>query len=358
MEKPLLAAFLSVSGTSLNDEEKRLINKYNPLGISLFNRNIQNKQQLKQLLSEIKETAENNNIILAVDQEGGRVRRLGEPEFRPYAGQQTLGRLAEEISENAAETAVSLQAALISHDLSELGINMNYAPVLDVRYPDTSPVLASRIFSSDAKLTAKLGSIMAKEYIRRGIIPCIKHMPGHGRAQTDPHLNLPVISASFDELKNDFLPFQKLANAPAGMTAHIILSCIDSQNPATQSPRVISEIIRQYIGFRGFLISDAVDMHALKGSIGEKTKASVAAGCDAVCYCGGKIEELHEVCANAGYLADKSFERFAEMQKTLYNSVEDNVSELGRRYEEITGQIEPYLETYDATEVLFKMQQP
>lgn len=351
MEKPILAAMLSCSSQSLSDDEKRLFEKFNPLGISLFGRNIKDKNQIKALIKEVKEVIGRDDVLIAIDQEGGRVRRLAEPEFRPYVSQRQLASIGS-------DEVVKLHAQLISNDLNDLGINWNYAPVLDVTFPQTTDSLGNRCFSDDEKTVAKLGKIMVDEYVSQGICPCIKHMPGHGRASVDPHLNLPILDYSLKELEKDFYPFKALNKAPAGMTAHMVIKEIDDKLPVTQSKKAIDTLIRGIIGFDGFLISDAIDMKALSGSIGEKAKTSLEAGCDSVCYCFGNYDELVDVCNNCTYLADKSMIRFAKIKNIFNNRAKvSNIDAVEAKYNQLIGDIEKYNDNYDATEVLHKMKQ-
>ncbi len=353
MERPILAALLSLSGPELKDDEKHLLSEANPIGISLFKRNISSPQQLKNLITDIKSIIGRDDVIIAIDQEGGRVRRLSEPDYPPYAGQQTLGRLYHEASPAAAQKACFLHASLISQDLKGLGINLNYAPSLDLIHPDTTPALSSRCLSEDSHIIGELGRIMVDTYITQGIIPCIKHLPGHGQATTDPHLGLPIINKPLSELADDFRPFIDLNDSPCGMTAHIVLSALDTNHPITQSPIGIN-FIRQELGFKGFLISDAIDMHALKGTISDKAEQSLRAGCDCVCYCGGNIAEMQELVAGKHYLEADSLSRFAAMTQILHNQ-SSPISLNYADYAQLVGTITPYQETYDATEVLFKM---
>ena len=349
MERPILAAFLSCSGTSLTDEEKKIFAKYNPLGVTLFGRNITSPKQVKDLCSGIKEVVERDDILLAVDQEGGRVRRLQGNVFFDEVSQARLGSLPH----NDAQKATKLHCQLISEDLSRLGLNMNFAPVLDLEYPYTTKALQGRCFGNDKAKTAQLGKIMVSTYIENGICPCIKHLPGHGRAQNDPHLGLPIIYENFTELENDFYPFQQLSNAPVGMTAHILLNNVDSKNPTTISPKIINDIIRGVIGFKGLLISDAIDMKALQGSLTEKVTAALNAGCDAVCYCAGQRDGLLEVCENCTNLADNSMIKFANIKNILQNSINEKAS--FDAYYALVGNEEAYNYNYDATEVLNQM---
>ena len=352
MNKPIMAAILSCQGTSLNDEEKKFFAQNNPLGINIFSRNIANKQQLKELIKEIKEIIGRDDVLIAIDQEGGRVRRLTEPEFRPYAAAISLGSLPIK----DAKEAVSLHTDLICSDLQEMGINVNYAPVLDICYSNTSPALKSRCLSNDAKTVATLGKIMVDCYIKNGISPCIKHMPGHGRASVDPHLHLPVINNSLNELEQDFTPFKQANYSPMGMTAHIVIPAVDEKFPITQSKKGIQTIIRDIIGFNGLLISDSIDMKALKGSIGEKAKASINAGCDCICYALGDINEMEDIANNCPPLDDKALERFYALKKILQpNKKISNIQKMEQKYQNIIGKIPPYKEEYDSTEVLNKL---
>lgn len=355
MEKPIAAAMLSVGGQNLSDTEKRILEQSNPLGISLFARNITSKKQLKNLIKDIKETIGRNDVLIAVDQEGGRVRRLREPEFRSYTSQMVLGSIKDITQRNI---AIKDHATLISHDLSDLGINWNYAPCLDIAFEETTPILKNRCFGNDEKEIAVCGKIMINEYMNNGICPCIKHMPGHGRATNDPHFGLPILDFSLKELEKDFYPFQQLKNTPAGMTAHIMIPEIDNQNPMTQSKKGIQYLIREIIGFEGLLISDAIDMHALKGSLAEKTTAAISAGCDCVCYCFGETDGLQEVVQNCGFLTDKSMIRFAKIKNIIQNTKKiHDIENIAAEYDSIVGNVDKYDDGYDETEVLHKMKQ-
>ena len=349
MTKHILPAILSCSGYILTDTEKRFFAKHKPVGINLFARNIQNKEQIKKLISEIKQTIESDDILIAIDQEGGRVRRLTEPEFRSYAAAIDIGKLPFADACKAAK----LHASLISADFQELGINVNYAPVLDIAYPQTSEALKSRCFGSTPELVTALGKQMINTYLQNGILPCIKHIPGHGRSATDPHLHLPFLNYSLAELETDFLPFRQLNQCPLGMTAHIVIPEIDSLNPLTHSSTGINKIIRQTIGFDGFLISDAIDMKALQGTSGQKAARAISAGCDAICYALGNIEEMQDIAASLPPLSDISAERLSRAKKLLNNKTTNtNIEAQAQEYQSIMKNVSPYQETYDATEVL------
>lgn len=353
--KPIKSILVSVSGHQLTDTEKYLLNRYNPLGVTLFLRNIDTPKQIKNLINEIKTSIERDDVLIAIDQEGGRVARLQKPYFREYLAQKSIGLLDNSVALEMAR----LQALLISDELNDMGINLNYAPCVDVLNQKTGLVLKSRCFSDDEKKVADLGSVMLDSYHQKGIISCIKHAPGHGLASVDPHLSLPVIDEDLSVLQKDFYPFKMLSKkTTAMMTAHILLTAIDKDFPVTQSKKAIDELIRSEIGFDGFLISDAVDMHALKGSLSEKVCASLSAGCDAVCYCMGKTNELEEVLSVASFLTDKSLERFSQMKQILgekkaFIPVGEDLLE---KYSHLSKLATPITDDYDAVEVLNKLQ--
>ncbi|MBQ9034757.1 MAG: glycoside hydrolase family 3 protein [Alphaproteobacteria bacterium] len=347
--KPILPAFLSVQGAELSEGEKHLLAKYNPLGVCMFAigcANVQNKGQLQQLTKQIKETIGRDNVLIAVDQEGGRVRRLTEPEWTPVASQAQI---------KSVETAV-LHAKLISRDLKQCGINVNFAPVLDVLYPETNAVLKSRCFNGTPEKVAKWGAAMVKTYEKCGICPCVKHLPGHGRGLVDPHLQLPIIDATLAELATDFYPFEQLKNAPMGMAAHIILKAVDTKNPATCSAKVIKNIIRQKIGFGGFLVSDAIVMRSLKGSIIERAQKCLAAGCDAVCLGNADFAANEALCESGITLSEEALERLQKVEKIIARPLpRANYEYLQNKYCRRLKNIISYNSEYDATEVLSRL---
>lgn len=352
--RPVLAAMLSVSGYDLTNFEKKMLEKSNPVGVTLFRRNIQNKKQVKSLIKSIKEAVGRENVLIAVDQEGGRVCRFSEPEWPTYLSQYALGSL--KIKESKEITA--LHGSLIAADLHDLGVNWNYAPVMDVAYPDTTVALINRIFSSDEKKVSQLGKVLIDVYQKSGICPCIKHLPGHGHARVDPHLNLPILSQNLQELEKDFYPFRMVGeSAPAGMTAHIVISAVDDK-PVTQSKKAIQAIIRGEIGFKGFLISDAIDMKALGGTLAERACTSIEAGCDAVCYCLGVEDELKEVIKAVPPLTDEAMERLSKIHKIIGGKVSSFDREKAyMRYQELAKKTKVLETDYDAVEILNKMKE-
>ena len=350
MQKPILAAILSLEGTQLTDDEKFLLEKANPLGISLFGRNIASKEQLKALNNEIKTVIGRNDVLIALDEEGGRVNRL-KPLGYDYAWAKALG-------DAGSEQMAKLHCKIIAEDMLELGANFNFAPVLDVEYEQTTIALKGRCISSDEKTVAALGRIMWQTYAQNGVCPCLKHLPGHGRAASDPHLQLPAVTCALAEMEKDFYPFIKNNDCPMAMTAHILITELDGQNPITFSKRGIDEIIRSRIGFNGFLLSDALEMNALKGSVTERATAAWNAGCDAVCYCNGNIFDMQNICRNGRFLSDIALERFNNVKNVLQNQKKSIQSDTERElYQQFLHSHIAEEINYDATEILHQMQQ-
>lgn len=348
--KPVLAAILSVSSFELTDDEKYLLEDANPVGVSLFKRNLKEKEQIKSLIKSIKETIGRDDVVIALDEEGGRVNRLLEAGFGKYASQTLLSKI------NLPEV-IKAHATLISDDMLTVGANFNFAPVLDLDYEKTTNALKSRTFSSDPEIVSKYGRILWKTYQKNGVCPCIKHLPGHGRAESDPHLGLPVINLSVKNLQRDFFPFIYNKDCPAAMTAHILIPEVDAKNPITLSKAGIQNIIRGIIGYDGFLLSDALEMHALRGSVSERVCASLDAGVDAVCYCLGDINGLKEVADTQRYLSDKALERFSKVRNVLKtHKPQTNLDLLKQIYYAKTSLFEEENINYDATAVLFELQ--
>lgn len=346
MGKPILSALLSVKSLTLSDTEKFLFEKYNPLGVVLFNRNVSSQEQLFSLIKSIKETIGRDDVLISLDEEGGRVGSLKNIGLTQCVSQNILG-LVDNLN------TTSLHGKIISSNMKKVGANFNLAPVLDTDYSEITIALKNRCFGKDKKKITKHGKILCQTYITEGICPCIKHFPGHGKAINDPHATTPVINCSLQELENDFYPFKNLNNMPAGMTAHILLPQIDEKNPITISKKGINYIIRGIIGFDGFLISDAIDMHALKGKITDRAMAAWDAGCDAVCYCMANEKEMEAICINGQYLSDKSLERFETIKQIISKKKETIVldKQIKAYYSKVSNFTEELI-NYDAIEVL------
>ena len=348
MTKPILAAILSCSGTELTDDEKRLFASANPLGISLFMRNIKNGFQLKTLIKEIKEVIGRDNVIIAVDEEGGRVTRLKPVTKHQYASAQLLAKTDIRYSR--------MHAKLIAHDLKRYGINVNYSPVIDKKTKQQNAVLVGRCFSANPKKIINYAKTIADTYISSGICPCIKHIPGHLATSLDPHLNIISTDISLDKIKREIEYIKNFAEYPLIMTSHIILRALDDKNPVTMSEKCIKEILHGYLGLKGLLISDAIDMHALKGSIIERAENSWKAGMDIICYCSGIYEDMYNICNLKRFMSENALIKFANIEKIIHNNKKDiDISHAKQLYQtEFEGKLEVnYM--YDATEVLNQM---
>ena len=346
MTKPILSAILSCKGYELTDEEKYLFSSYNPLGVNLFSRNLQTREQAKKLIEDIKNVINRDDVIIAVDQEGGRVNRLQPISQQKYASAKQLAQRDIKYTQ--------YHAMLISKELNDLGINLNYAPVVDIE--NNSPVLEGRTFSSDTTIITKYTKALVDEYVYNGICPCVKHIPGHFYTNNDPHLQQIVIDLPRSEIEKTIGYIKNFAKCPMAMTSHVIFSDIDEYNPVTTSSKVISEIIRGFLGFEGLLIGDAIDMHAIKGNIIEKMIKSLEADVDVVCYCSGKIEDLYSICREKRFMTEKSLNRFDKIKKVINNKNKWKGNSLvEEQYNDEFKEDFKSQYTYDATEIFEKM---
>lgn len=305
------AAIVGCSGLVLTDEECRLFEREQPLGFILFARNVGTPGQVRALVQEFRTVVGRADAPVLIDQEGGRVRRLRPPQWYDAPPSAMFGLLAGRSPERAIEAA-RLNARLIAADLADLGIDVDCAPVLDVPAPGSHDIVGDRAYSADPDWVIALGRATHEGLLDGGIMPIIKHIPGHGRAFADSHLELPVVSASLEDLRAfDFRPFRALADAPWAMTAHIVYQVVDRHRPATWSRAVIDSVIRGEIGFDGVLVSDDVSMKALTGGFEERTRAALDAGCDVVLHCNGDMAEMSAVLAAAPPLTDAAQGRLA-----------------------------------------------
>jgi beta-N-acetylhexosaminidase len=301
------------AGSSLTDDERAFLRRAAPWGLILFARNIQNRAQVKAIIEEFREISGRADAPVLIDQEGGRVQRLRPPEWRRYPAAADFNAAPEQ--ERAC--LVRQGARLIAQDLAEVGINVDCMPVIDVPAPGGHDVIGDRAYSDDPGLTALLGRAACEGLLDGGVLPVVKHMPGHGRAGADSHLALPVVSASRRALETDFSTFQALSDMPIAMTAHVVYSAVDPDRPATLSPKVVSEVIRGEIGFDGLLMSDDLSMKALSGSFTEKTEGLFAAGLDMALYCWADLKEAEEVARAAPILDGRRARRAARALERL-----------------------------------------
>jgi beta-N-acetylhexosaminidase len=303
-------AFITgVSGPELSAAEREFIRSQRPWGFILFKRNIETPAQVTYLVEELRKALEQPDAPVLIDQEGGRVQRLAPPHWPLYPAGAVFGRLYD-IDQGLGLAAARLSARLIAADLSDLGITVDCLPLADVPVAGADAVIGDRAYGTEPGKVAAIARAVTEGLQQGGILPVLKHIPGHGRATVDTHLRLPVVDTSKTELeRTDFAPFKTLADLPMAMTAHVVFSALDPAQPATTSATIIHEVIRGVIGFQGLLMSDDVSMNALAGSIAERTRAIFASGCDMVLHCNGKLEEMREVARQTPELSGKPLER-------------------------------------------------
>ncbi|MEJ0012622.1 MAG: beta-N-acetylhexosaminidase [Bauldia sp.] len=306
----MVKAFVSgCAGTTLTAWERDFFAAEQPWGLILFQRNCREPAEIRDLAAAFRAAVGRHDAPVLIDQEGGRVQRLKPPNWPKYPPVRTIGTLSREDRE-AGERAAWLHGRLIASDLRALGIDIDCAPVLDLSMPDASDVIGDRAFGTDPYVVADLGRSMAEGLLAGGVLPVMKHIPGHGRATSDSHMSLPSIDVDIATLDaSDFVPFAELADLPIAMTAHLVVNAVDRDRPATTSDTVIRDIIRGRIGFDGLLMSDDVSMNALSGDYSSRAASIYAAGCDLVLHCSGRTEEMREIGGAAPALGGKSRER-------------------------------------------------
>jgi beta-N-acetylhexosaminidase len=257
----------------------------------LFKRNIESREQLRRLTDALRDLEGHDEVPILIDQEGGRVARMRPPEWQSFPPGEAFDQLYQ-LAPSSALEAARVNARALGLMLNEVGINVDCLPMLDVRQPGANDIVGDRALGSDPMQVASLGKAILDGLKSAGVLGVIKHIPGHGRALADSHLELPVVDAGEDELAIDIEPFERLRDAAMGMTCHLLYTEWDAERPASQSPIVIHDIIRQRIGFDGFLMSDDIGMEALAGDHGQRAAACVAAGCDVALHCDGKMENM------------------------------------------------------------------
>jgi beta-N-acetylhexosaminidase len=304
---------LGCAGTKLSEQEKLFFAESNPFGFILFGRNVESAEQLRTLTAALRDCVSRDAPIL-IDQEGGRVRRLRPPHWREAPPMRPFGDWHRSQPVEA-EQALRLNIHLMADELRGLGIDVDCAPVMDVPVDGAHDIISDRAFSVDPQQVGALGKVVCDSFLERGIYPVIKHIPGHGRATEDSHLDLPLVHDSFEALsKADFLPFLAVKDAPFAMTAHIVYAALDDSRPATLSPLVIRQVIRGHIGFDGLLMTDDLSMKALKGDFTELAKQSLLAGCDLVLHCNGDMDEMQAVVQGSALLSDRGMTRWLRAQ--------------------------------------------
>ena len=299
---------LGCAGERLDADERRFFADSDPVGFILFRRNCRSPDQVRDLVTSLRDVVGRSDAPVLIDQEGGRVARLRPPSWRLYPSAASLGSLPDP----QAELAARLGARLIADDLEQLGITVDCLPVLDIPVVGADPVIGDRAYGTEPGRVTRLARAVCEGLLEGGVLPVIKHIPGHGRAGVDSHRACPVVETHIEELSHtDFAPFRALAAMPWAMSAHIVYIAIDPTAPATLSHRVVSEVIRGAIGFDGVLVSDDLSMQALGGGIAERAEAALTAGCDLVLHCNGDPREMEAVVTAAGLISAGTGDRLA-----------------------------------------------
>jgi beta-N-acetylhexosaminidase len=305
------ACILGCAGPGLSAAESDFFREARPWGFILFRRNIETPDQTRALVDALRATVDRADAPVLIDQEGGRVQRLGPPHWRRYPPSRAYGKIGAN-DPLVRREITRLGARLMAHDLASLGITVDCLPVLDVPDPGGHEIIGDRAYAETADEISILGRAAAEGLIAGGVLPVIKHIPGHGRARADSHVSLPVVDASRSELESrDFRTFRALSDMPMAMTAHVVYAALDAKAPATTSRVVISEVVRGSLGFGGLLMSDDLSMKALSGDFTQRARASLAAGCDVVLHCNGDRAEMEAVVRGTRRLAGRAAARAA-----------------------------------------------
>ncbi len=313
-----LPVIFGCQGAELTADERALFRAHNPLGFILFGRNVVNPAQVKALVAALRESVGRADAPVLIDQEGGRVARLRPPHWRaaPPAGK--IGALVAREGLEVACEAARINSRLLANELTALGIDVDCAPVADVPVPDAHDIIGDRAYAADPFMVGKMARAAAQGLLDGGVLPVVKHIPGHGRARADSHEELPVVEDSRSALeRSDFAPFRVLADMPWAMTAHVLYTSLDRDNPATTSRKVIAEIIRGYIGFEGVLVSDDLSMKALKGDLPSRGRAALEAGCDVLLHCTGNFAEMKTLVADMPVMTDRALERVTRARRQI-----------------------------------------
>ena len=319
------AAIYGIEALELTSDERGFFFDADPAGFILFKRNCETPEQVLRLTDSLREISGRPDVPILIDQEGGRVARMRPPAWPAYPPAERFAQLYRTAPSSAIEAARA-NARAIALTLRACGINVNALPLLDVRQEGASDIIGDRALGSEPMQVAALGRAVLDGMASAGVVGIIKHIPGHGRALVDSHKELPVVTASAEELEVDLEPFERLASAPMGMTAHVVYEAWDPDHPASLSPTVIGDIIRGRIGFDGWLMSDDLGMEALQGDFGDRAAGVVAAGCDVALHCSGKMDEMIAVANAVPAMSAEGEARLARAMATTL--VEDDGPEL------------------------------
>lgn len=308
-DKPLPVVFGCLQ-TEVTPQERRFFENFNPFGFILFKRNCQSPDQVQRLIRELRLTVGREDLPIFIDQEGGRVSRLQPPGWSQYPPARLFGLIYRNDPKWAYE-AIKLYSRVVSYDLARLGITVNCAPVVDLYYKGASPAIGDRAISRKPAVTAELARIQAETFLDNGIIPVIKHFPGHGRLRADPHQMTSLIEATRAELESeDFVPFELLKDLPVGMNSHAIFTALDPHTPASLSPYIHKEIIRGRLGYDGLMLSDDINMKALSGTAGDLARRVQAAGSEIILHCNANMEEMLAIVHALQPISDQTLQRW------------------------------------------------
>ncbi len=311
------AVLFGCAGPDLAADERAFFRDADPLGFILFARNVDTPERTRRLVEELRSSVARADAPVLIDQEGGRVARLKPPYWRKAPPARRLGELYARDPERGLE-ATRLNARLLAADVASIGCDVDCLPVLDIAFPETHAVIGDRAYADRPEPVAALGRAAAEGLMAEGVMPVIKHIPGHGRATVDSHQALPRVVAPLELLeRTDFLPFRLLADLPWAMTGHLLFDAIDPEAAITVSARGVTEVIRGHIGFDGLLLSDDLSMQALGGSLGERAARALAAGCDVALHCNGRMEEMAGIAARTGPMTPAARRRFEDGRRFL-----------------------------------------
>ena len=309
------AAIYGLEGLALTDDERAFFRDSEPAGFILFRRNCDNQEQMLRLTDSLRDISGRDDVPILIDQEGGRVARMRPPQWPAFPPAERFADLYR-LAPSSAIEAVRANARALGLMLRSVGVNVNALPLLDVRQEGASDIIGDRALGSEPMQVAALGRAVLDGMASAGVVGIVKHMPGHGRALVDSHKELPVVTASAQELETDLEPFERLASAPMGMTAHVVYTTWDAERPASLSPTIIRDVIRERIGFDGWLMSDDLGMEALKGDFASRAAGVVAAGCDVALHCSGIMDEMVAVASAVPPMSGKGEERLARAMAT------------------------------------------
>ena len=312
----MLPVIFGISGPELTAEERAFFKDADPAGYILFARNCENREQMRRLTDDLRAIHGRDRLIVSIDQEGGRVSRMKPPEWPKFPAGEAFARLFE-IAPASAIEAARMNAEAIARELARVGVSVDFHAPFDVRRPETDNVIGDRALGSDPMQVAALGRAVLDGMGHAGVVGCLKHMPGHGRATVDSHKELPRVEASEAELEVDIEPFRSLASHPLGMSAHIVFTAWDAHRPATLSPDVIGNVIRGKIGFDGLLLSDDIDMQALEGTIPERCEKALAAGCDIALNCWARMDDQIAIANRIGAMGDAATARLERVHALM-----------------------------------------